>query len=58
MTSLFVLARKTAKGGERERGSIFDAVLTNAGRINGWDLVVSSAPYIVGAWLLDRTGAP
>ncbi|MEU7613559.1 DNA alkylation repair protein [Micromonospora sp. NPDC049204] len=54
LTSLFILVRKFAKGDDQERGRIFDLVLTNTDRINNWDLVDSSAPYIVGPWLLDR----
>lgn len=54
LTSLFILVRKFAKGDEAERGRIFRMVLANTGHINNWDLVDSSAPYLVGPWLLDR----
>ncbi|MCM0675931.1 DNA alkylation repair protein [Micromonospora phytophila] len=54
LTSLFILVRKFTKGDEEERGQIFDIVLANTGRINNWDLVDSSAPYIVGPWLIDK----
>ncbi|WP_444947622.1 DNA alkylation repair protein [Micromonospora ureilytica] len=54
LTSLLILVRKFAKGDERERGQIFDTVLANTCRINNWDLVDSSAPYIVGPWLMDK----
>jgi 3-methyladenine DNA glycosylase AlkD len=54
LTCLFILVRKFAKGDEEERGRIFDIVLANTGRINNWDLVDSSAPYIVGPWLIDK----
>ncbi|MEU1686502.1 DNA alkylation repair protein [Micromonospora sp. NPDC005707] len=54
LTSLFILVRKFAKGDEEERGRIFRLVLANTGRINNWDLVDSSAPYIVGPWLIDK----
>jgi len=54
LTSLFILVRKFVKGDEAERGGIFDLVLAHTGRINNWDLVDSSAPYIVGAWLIDK----
>ncbi|MEU8264726.1 DNA alkylation repair protein [Micromonospora sp. NPDC048999] len=52
LTALFILVRKFAKG--EERGRIFDIVLANTDRINNWDLVDSSAPYIVGPWLMDK----
>ncbi|RZU72174.1 3-methyladenine DNA glycosylase AlkD [Micromonospora kangleipakensis] len=54
LTSLFILVRKFIKGDEEERGRIFSMVLANTGRINNWDLVDSSAPYIVGPWLIDK----
>ncbi|HEX5598036.1 MAG TPA: DNA alkylation repair protein [Micromonosporaceae bacterium] len=54
LTSLFILVRKFAKGDEEERGRIFNLVLDNTGCINNWDLVDSSAPYIVGPWLIDK----
>ncbi|MEU4474998.1 DNA alkylation repair protein [Micromonospora sp. NPDC023888] len=54
LTSLFILVRKFVKGDDQERGRIFDIVLANTDRIDNWDLVDSSAPYIVGPWLLDR----
>ncbi|MEQ4305515.1 DNA alkylation repair protein [Plantactinospora sp. B6F1] len=54
LTALLILVRKFAKGDEAERGRIFDLTLANTGHINNWDLVDSSAPYIVGPWLIDR----
>ncbi|MFG3705870.1 DNA alkylation repair protein [Micromonospora sp. NPDC047670] len=54
LTSLFILARKFAEGNEEERGRIFGVVLANTVHINNWDLVDSSAPYIVGPWLIDK----
>ncbi|WP_433533117.1 DNA alkylation repair protein [Micromonospora sp. CA-263727] len=54
LTALFILVRKFTKGDEAERGRIFDIVLANTASINNWDLVDSSAPYIVGPWLMDR----
>ncbi len=54
LTSLFILVRQFARGNEEERGRIFDLVLANTDRINNWDLVDSSAPYIVGPWLIDK----
>jgi 3-methyladenine DNA glycosylase AlkD len=54
LTALFILVRKFTKGEEEERGRIFHIVLENTGRINNWDLVDSSAPYIIGPWLIDK----
>ncbi|RLP93525.1 DNA alkylation repair protein [Micromonospora sp. BL4] len=54
LTSLFILVRKFTKADAEERGRIFQLVLANTDRINNWDLVDSSAPYIVGPWLIDK----
>ncbi|NJP32639.1 DNA alkylation repair protein [Micromonospora thermarum] len=54
LTSLLILVRKFDKGDEEERARIFRLVLANTGHINNWDLVDSSAPYIVGPWLVDK----
>ncbi|MEV4758590.1 DNA alkylation repair protein [Micromonospora sp. NPDC049559] len=54
LTALFILVRKFAKGDEEERGRVYGTVLANTGSINNWDLVDSSAPYIVGPWLVDK----
>ncbi|MCO1594006.1 DNA alkylation repair protein [Micromonospora sp. RHAY321] len=54
LTSLFILVRKFARADEAERGRVFDVILANTGHINNWDLVDSSAPYIVGPWLIDK----
>ncbi|MEV0156720.1 DNA alkylation repair protein [Micromonospora sp. NPDC050686] len=54
LTSLFILVRRFAKGAEADRAEIFDLVLASTVHINNWDLVDSSAPYVVGPWLLDK----
>ncbi|MDO3703157.1 DNA alkylation repair protein [Micromonospora sp. C28SCA-DRY-2] len=54
LTALFVLVRKFAKADEDERARIFHTVLANTRHIDNWDLVDSSAPYIVGPWLIDK----
>lgn len=54
LTSLFILVRKFTKGDGEEQGRIFNLILTSTGQINNWDLVDSSAPYIVGPWLIDK----
>lgn len=54
LTSLLILVRKFTRGHEQERGEIYRLVLANTDRINNWDLVDSSAPYIVGPWLVDK----
>ncbi len=46
----FEKAKKDAATQER----LFDLYLTNTRWINNWDLVDTSAPQIVGGWLLNR----
>lgn len=43
-----------ARGNERVRKATFDAYLGSTSRINNWDLVDTSAPTIVGEWLVER----
>ncbi|MEU7841467.1 DNA alkylation repair protein [Micromonospora sp. NPDC049114] len=54
LTSLFVLVRKFSRGDEEERGRVVRLLLDNTDRVNNWDLVDSSAPYILGPWLIDK----
>jgi 3-methyladenine DNA glycosylase AlkD len=54
LTAVFILVRKFEKGDTDTRRRVFDLVLANTSRINNWDLVDSSSPYIVGPWLLDK----
>lgn len=41
-----------------QREAIYRAYLSNTNRINNWDLVDSSAPSIIGAWLSDKERTP
>ena len=49
-TALEILVLQYESGDE----AVFDFYLTQTGRINNWDLVDTSAPYIVGEHLLTR----
>ena len=49
-TALEILVLQYESGDE----AVFDFYLTQTGRINNWDLVDTSAPYIVGDHLLTR----
>jgi len=51
LLSLFLLVGIFRKANEEERERIFLTYLANAEFINNWDLVDSSAEYIVGAYL-------
>ncbi|MEV4823368.1 DNA alkylation repair protein [Micromonospora sp. NPDC049274] len=54
LTSLFILVRKFARGDQEERGRVVRLLLDHTDHVNNWDLVDSSAPYILGPWLIDR----
>ncbi len=56
--ALFLLVRNYEKGGERDRQAIFELYLENRRFVNNWDLVDSSSPHIIGAWLENREKAP
>ncbi len=43
-----------AKSDEREQKRVVDLYLANARWVNNWDLVDTSAAYILGPWLLTR----
>lgn len=54
LCALLMLVERFRKAPETERQAIFDFYLSHTGRINNWDLVDLSAPYIVGEYLADR----
>jgi 3-methyladenine DNA glycosylase AlkD len=54
LLALIILVRQYQKGSEAERKAIYDFYLSHTAHINNWDLVDSSAEFIVGPWLEDR----
>ena len=54
LTALIMLVQKFKKGDAKEQKEIFDLYLKNTAYINNWDLVDTSAPDIVGGYLLDK----
>ncbi len=54
LTSLFILINKYKNADEKLKKEIFNTYLTHTKYINNWDLVDSSAPYIVGNYLLNK----
>ena len=52
--ALEILVVQYERGDEQRRRDIFDFYLQNTHRANNWDLVDTSAPYIVGEHLLAR----
>ena len=58
LLALFILVNKFSKGQPQERREIYELYLKNTKYINNWDLVDSSAGYIVGAYLADKDKKP
>jgi 3-methyladenine DNA glycosylase AlkD len=58
LLALFILVRKYSKGNETEKKRIYELYLKNTQFINSWDLVDSSAHYIIGAFLVDKSKEP
>lgn len=56
--ALLVLVDKFSGGDAEDRTAIYEMYLNNTQYINNWDLVDSSAPYIVGAYLEKRDKKP
>lgn len=54
LCGLLILVERFKKCGEEERKRIYDFYLAHTGRINNWDLVDLSAPYIVGEYLKEK----
>ncbi len=54
LTALFVLVRRFERGDDDERARIVELYLACRDRVDNWDLVDASAPYLLGPWLLDR----
>ncbi|SEO76322.1 DNA alkylation repair protein [Trujillonella endophytica] len=54
LTALFVLVRRFEKADDGERARIVELYLARRDRVDNWDLVDASAPYLLGPWLLDR----
>jgi 3-methyladenine DNA glycosylase AlkD len=57
LTALFVLVRRFERGDDDERARIVELYLARRDRVDNWDLVDASAPYLLGPWLLDRDDA-
>lgn len=57
LLALLCLVRRFERGDENARQRVFDLYLKNTRWINNWDLVDTSAPHIVGRWLLARDRA-
>jgi 3-methyladenine DNA glycosylase AlkD len=58
LTALLLLVDAFKLADDDGRREIYEFYLRNTHRVNNWDLVDSSAPFIVGHWLRDRNKAP
>lgn len=54
LTGLFILVGQFQRGDQLAKQEIYKFYLDHTDSVNNWDLVDSSASYIVGAWLNDR----
>ena len=58
LLSLLILVARFQKSSQGDKQKIYRLYLNNTATINNWDLVDSSAAYIVGAYLRDRNKKP
>ena len=58
LCALLILVQKFSEADEEQKAGIFRLYLSNTRYINNWDLVDSSAPQIVGAYLLKKSKRP
>jgi 3-methyladenine DNA glycosylase AlkD len=57
LTALLVLVRRFDRGADDERQAVVRLYLRCREHVDNWDLVDTSAPSLLGAWLLDRDDA-
>jgi 3-methyladenine DNA glycosylase AlkD len=57
LTALFVLVHRFERADDDERDRIVELYLARRNRVDNWDLVDASAPYLLGPWLLLRDRA-
>ncbi len=57
LTALLILVEQFRRGNEAHREAVFDVYMRNLERVNNWDLVDTSAPHIVGAYLQQTSRA-
>lgn len=54
LTALFILVNRFNKAAQKEQEKIYNFYLSNTGYVNNWDLVDSSASYIIGKYLYEN----
>jgi 3-methyladenine DNA glycosylase AlkD len=55
LVGLIILVEQFRKAKEKTRKKIYEFYLANTKRVNNWDLVDLSAPYIPGIYLRDKS---
>lgn len=55
LCALLMLVERFKKSDEKGRKEIYDFYLSQTTRVNNWDLVDLTAPYIVGEYLKDKS---
>jgi 3-methyladenine DNA glycosylase AlkD len=58
LLALLILMLVVTKATPEQKKAIHDLYLSNTKYINNWDLVDSSAPALIGAYLLDKSRKP
>jgi len=58
LLALLILVLAADKANPTQTKAIYDLYLNNTRFVNNWDLVDSSAPALVGAYLLDKSRKP
>jgi len=53
--SIMDFQARSKKTSDKRRKELFDLYIRRHDRINTWDLVDRSAPYVVGSYLMDRS---
>jgi 3-methyladenine DNA glycosylase AlkD len=56
--SIMDFRSRNKKTDSTTREALYDLYIKRHDRINNWDLVDRSAPYVVGAWLSDKSRKP
>jgi 3-methyladenine DNA glycosylase AlkD len=54
LTAIFILVLQYSSGDNAKKEAIYNFYLLHLEDINNWDLVDSSAEYIVGGWLMNK----
>jgi len=57
LLALLILVQRYRQGDETTQQAVFDLYVANLARVNNWNLVDTSAPYISGPHLLQRPRA-